>query len=114
MDDEYKGYEKLAKQIIETYTHQSISLEVRSIGKNSPAHLAVYRANPKTLGHKKMTGALAQYVQVAMDVLHPEFTGIRTPSSQVSRDYHTIKNLSRPVLSEVEKVNGENKRSFYR
>lgn len=82
IDTEYLGYETLVRSIIARFYPRAV-INLKPIGKLSPAHQAAYGAH---LGRKKIHGILTQDEIETIIFTFNKKDGWRTPSPGMNRD----------------------------
>ncbi len=89
LDIEYPGYERLITKFIVMY-YPNIAVSFRQIGKSSPAHEVAYFTH---IGKRKPDGKISRkdldivIKKTTGELLHLEFTRIRSPHRSVSKKY---------------------------
>lgn len=89
LDIEYPGYERLIAKVISLY-YPRVVISFRQIGKNSPAHEVAYfththkRGSDGTIIRKELDAIIKK---TTGELLHFEFTKIRSPRRSVTKKY---------------------------
>ncbi|PIQ80506.1 MAG: hypothetical protein COV79_00070, partial [Parcubacteria group bacterium CG11_big_fil_rev_8_21_14_0_20_41_14] len=108
IDKEYTNYERLIVSLIQRY-YPHLTIVFQSVGKNSPAHEASFftglgkhsdsykKQSQRYFANQEKKIGVSSNLKgfLTAELLHPEFTGIRSPHDLLSpKPYHKILDLS--------------------